>query len=491
MDYVTCGTGSYFDFAHLMPTSLFPQRLGEPFAAALKEVVTHAVVQAESHIRTPAAAEAVLAAGHADMVSIVRGQIADPHLVAKARRGRPEEVRPCISCNQLCWGRRSRDYWISCLVNPSAGREVEWGGDRFEPAPARRRVLVAGGGPAGLEMARRRCRARPRGHAPRVGGRARRPVAAGRSPAEPRADPRPPGVVRVRARPARRAPSCSARVLDVEAIVAAGADDVVVATGAEPARRAFQRSLRLADRLPGVDDDRFAAVEDVLAGTVAPSGSVLLVDDLGDWRGIGTAMLLQESGCDVTIVTSAPVVAAGLFHSAADVPGPATIRPRRWADGAAHHGHPLDGRRRRAALDADRGVRSGDRSTGWSPPRRRSPAASCRPRSTAPVSPTSPSATASRHAGPAWPSTKPAVSPSPSERGDHPRRHARRRGVDLGAVQRHDPDDDGGVDRGAGDGGDTRRRGSMTSSPPATPRSSPSSTATSSASPPSATSATR
>ena len=68
------------------------------------------------------------------MVSIVRGQIADPHLVAKARAGRADEVRPCISCNQLCWGRRSRDYWISCLVNPSAGREFEWGGDRFEPA---------------------------------------------------------------------------------------------------------------------------------------------------------------------------------------------------------------------------------------------------------------------------------------------------------------------------------------------------------------------
>ena len=154
MDYVTCGTGSYFDFYKLMPTSLYPQRLGAPFAARLKEVVRHAVVQAESHIRTPEAAEAVIGAGQADMVSIVRGQIADPHLVAKARAGRPEDVRPCISCNQLCWGRRSRDYWISCLVNPSAGREAEWGGDRFEPAAAPRSVLVVGGGPAGLEAAR-------------------------------------------------------------------------------------------------------------------------------------------------------------------------------------------------------------------------------------------------------------------------------------------------------------------------------------------------
>ena len=154
MDYVTCGTGSYFDFYKLMPTSLYPARLGEPFAAALKQVTSHALVQAESHIRTPDAAEDVLAAGHADMVSIVRGQIADPHLVRKAREGRADDVRPCISCNQLCWGRRSRDYWISCLINPSAGREHIWGGDRFVPAERRKTVLVVGAGPAGLEAAR-------------------------------------------------------------------------------------------------------------------------------------------------------------------------------------------------------------------------------------------------------------------------------------------------------------------------------------------------
>ena len=86
MDYVTCGTGSYFDFFTIIPPSLYPPRLGEPFAAALKAGRrSHAVVQAESHIRTPQAAEEVLAAGHADLVSIVRGQIADPHLVAKAQ----------------------------------------------------------------------------------------------------------------------------------------------------------------------------------------------------------------------------------------------------------------------------------------------------------------------------------------------------------------------------------------------------------------------
>ena len=77
----------------------------------------------------------------------------------------------------------------------------------------------------------------------------------------------------------------------------------------------------MTDRLPGVDARNVASIDDVLDGRVPQSsGRVLLLDDLGDWRGIGTAMFLQERGCEVCIATSAPTVAAGLFHSAADVP---------------------------------------------------------------------------------------------------------------------------------------------------------------------------
>ncbi|WP_315980532.1 FAD-dependent oxidoreductase [Aliamphritea spongicola] len=128
--------------------------MGADLATVLNSAVSFARIQAESHIRTPENANNVIASGQADMVSIVRGQIADPHLVNKARENRVEDIRSCLSCNQMCWGRRSRDYWISCLINPSAGREFEWGGDRFSLAPVSRRVLVVGGGPAGLECAR-------------------------------------------------------------------------------------------------------------------------------------------------------------------------------------------------------------------------------------------------------------------------------------------------------------------------------------------------
>jgi hypothetical protein len=319
MDYVTCGTGSYFDFHSLIPTSLYPARLGESAAAALKAVVRHAVVQAESHIRTPAGAEAVLAAGHADMVSIVRGQIADPHLVAKARAGHAERVRPCISCNQLCWGRRSRDYWISCLVNPSVGREAQWGGDRFTPAAEPCRVLVVGGGPAGLEAARVSAE---RDHhvmlfeaSSELGGQWR---LVGQQPTRSQ-------VLDHLAWYARELERLGVeircgRALEAGDVAGERADRVIVAVGSTPPASGFQRALRLADQLPGIGLGNATTAQHVLGGEVDVKGRVLVLDDVDDWRGIGTAMFLQECGCSVTIATAAPAVAAGLYHSAADVP---------------------------------------------------------------------------------------------------------------------------------------------------------------------------
>jgi 2,4-dienoyl-CoA reductase (NADPH2) len=112
-----------------------------------------------NRINTPEVAEAVLADGCADMVSMARPFLADPDFVAKARGGRPETIAPCIACNQACLDHTFELKVATCLVNPRAAYETEL---VVTPAPVRKRVAVVGAGPAGLAAA---LTAAERGHA--------------------------------------------------------------------------------------------------------------------------------------------------------------------------------------------------------------------------------------------------------------------------------------------------------------------------------------
>jgi len=103
-----------------------------------------------NRINTPEVAEAVLAEGCADMVSMARPFLADPHFVAKARAGRADEIAPCIACNQACLDHTFSGKLSSCLVNPRACHETEL---VVVSAEVPRAVAVVGAGPAGLSAA--------------------------------------------------------------------------------------------------------------------------------------------------------------------------------------------------------------------------------------------------------------------------------------------------------------------------------------------------
>ncbi len=124
-----------------------------------------------NRLNTPEVAEAVLARGDADMVSLARPFLADAEFVLKAAQGRSDEINTCIACNQACLDHAFSNRISSCLVNPRACHETEL---VIRPAPARQRVAVVGAGPAGLAAATTLAE---RGHAvdlydaaPRIGG---------------------------------------------------------------------------------------------------------------------------------------------------------------------------------------------------------------------------------------------------------------------------------------------------------------------------------
>ena len=265
-----------------------------PLAEAVKQLVDVPVIVA-GRVRLPDLAERALAAGQADFVAVGRGLLADQQWVEKARTGRAERIRPCVGIVQDC---RRYAGGVTCTINPRLGRELEWG-PAVTAAPRPGRVVVAGGGPGGLEAARVAAEA---GHAVvlferegAVGGQLR--AAAAGPTREELLD-----FVFYLERELDRLAVDVRRgtAADATAVVAEEPDLVVCATGATPEPPAFA-----VDAVARVVD-----VWQLLGGQAGelPESAVVVDDGSGFWHAISAAELLAERGVSVELVTPARAV---------------------------------------------------------------------------------------------------------------------------------------------------------------------------------------
>ncbi len=152
VDYLNVSAGNYAVPHFIVPPWYVPPGAFVYLSAGIKEEV-NLPVGCIGRINDPLLAEKILESHQADLVGMCRALIADPELPKKAMEGRLEDIRPCIGCRQMCSGVGSATtLFLGCTVNPSVGYERE----REIPSPCekKKKILVIGAGPAGLEASR-------------------------------------------------------------------------------------------------------------------------------------------------------------------------------------------------------------------------------------------------------------------------------------------------------------------------------------------------
>ena len=292
-DFIEVSVGTYYNLYLVLASMHTPLGFTLDVTEGIKQAVS-VPVMAGYQIHSPQMAEEILEQGRADLIGFVRPLICDPDFPNKAREGSPSDIRYCVRDNKGCIGRINRNRTLGCIQNPEVGHEPIGDEASSAPVPSKRRVMVIGGGPAGLEAARR---ARERGHEVIVYEK----------------EATPGGQVNlIKKRPARqgmeavilhlthvlerlRVPIVTGTEMTAALVEKANPDAVIVATGSRPRKRP----------VPGrYGSPRVLDVWEVLGGEFPVGEKVLFIDEDGGHHAAATVEFLADQGKKVTMVTS-------------------------------------------------------------------------------------------------------------------------------------------------------------------------------------------
>lgn len=317
IDLINVSSGGYHSMQYAVAPIDTPEGYMQPLARRASEAAAgRAKVMLVGRITELSTAEEILNSGDADLIGMTRALLSDPFLVNKSVAGAASEVTRCVGAN-FCVSSQPK---ISCMMNPATGRERRWGADGTDtqPAAASKRVLVVGGGPAGMKAA---AVAAGRGHDVTLweaGGRLGGHVNLMSSlPTRQRWNTVVDNLERAMAGNGASVQLESRATL--ERILAFGADEIVIATGSVW-QRTGESPLR-PDRLsiPGSDREHVldvaAAIIRVQSDPLSLGARVLIYEETGSYLAIGLAELLSDAGVSVQLVSPNDTVGADAYSS--------------------------------------------------------------------------------------------------------------------------------------------------------------------------------
>ncbi|WP_227367680.1 dimethylglycine demethylation protein DgcA [Halomonas sp. M20] len=287
------GCDTHNSLANVIPNMSYPP---EPFlhlAAGIKEVVSVPVIHAQN-IKDPNQAQRILEGGYVDMVGMTRAHIADPHLIAKVKMGQVDQIKQCVGAN-YCIDRQYQGLDVLCIQNAATSREYMGLPHIIDKSEgAKRKVVVVGGGPGGMEAARV---AAERGHAvtlfeaeQQLGGQI---TLAAKAPQRDQIA----GITRwyqlelTRLKVDLRLATCA----DEATIQDLRPDIVILATGGQPFLSQVAEW--------GAEEGLIVSSWDILGGKVEPGKNVLVYDTICEFSGVSVADYLADKGAKVEIVT--------------------------------------------------------------------------------------------------------------------------------------------------------------------------------------------